>query len=78
MQKITNDEKLALYGLYKQATTGDNTTAAPWAVQLEAKAKWNAWTAEKGKSKEQAEAAYVSLVKTLLNKYKAEKFIVGF
>jgi diazepam-binding inhibitor (GABA receptor modulating acyl-CoA-binding protein) len=78
MQKITNDEKLALYGLYKQATTGDNTTAVPWAVQLEAKAKWNAWTAEKGKSKEQAEAAYVSLVKTLLNKYKAEKFIVGF
>ena len=78
MEKITNDEKLGLYGLYKQATTGDNTTAAPWAVQLEAKAKWNAWTAEKGKSKAEAEAAYISLVKTLLTKYNAVKFIVGF
>lgn len=78
MQKISNDEKLALYGLYKQATVGDNTTGAPWAVQLEAKAKWNAWTAEKGKTKEQAEAAYISLVKTLLTKYGAAAFIKGF
>lgn len=78
MQKITNDEKLGLYGLYKQATAGDNTTGAPWAVQLEAKAKWSAWTDQKGKSKEEAEAAYISLVKTLLTKYKAEKYIVGF
>lgn len=78
MQKISNDEKLALYGLYKQATVGDNTTAAPWAVQLEAKAKWNAWTAEKGKTKDQAEAAYISLVKTLLTKYGAVAYIKGF
>jgi diazepam-binding inhibitor (GABA receptor modulating acyl-CoA-binding protein) len=78
MQKISNDEKLALYGLYKQATAGDNNTGAPWAVQLEAKAKWNAWTANKGKSKGQAEAEYIELVKNLLNKYKAEAYIKGF
>ena len=39
---------LEIYGLYKQATAGDNTTSQPWAIQLEAAAKWNAWTALKG------------------------------
>jgi len=52
IQQITNDEKLHLYGLFKQGTNGDNTTAEPWAIQIEAKAKWNAWTAEKGKSQQ--------------------------
>jgi diazepam-binding inhibitor (GABA receptor modulating acyl-CoA-binding protein) len=32
--KMTNDELLTVYGLYKQATVGDNTTAKPWAVQM--------------------------------------------
>lgn len=78
MQKISNDEKLALYGLFKQATTGDNTTGQPWAVQLEARAKWDAWTAQKGKSKEAAESEYIALVKNLLNKYGAVQYINGF
>lgn len=78
MKKITNDEKLSLYGLFKQATVGDNTTGQPWAVQLEARAKWDAWTANKGKSKEAAEAEYIALVKNLLNKYGAAKYINGF
>ncbi len=78
MKKISNDEKLALYGLYKQGTTGDNTTAQPWAVQLEARAKWDAWTNNKGKSTEAAQSEYIELVKNLLTKYGAEKFVVGF
>ncbi len=78
MKKITNEEKLNLYGLYKQATVGDNTTGQPWAVQLEARAKWDAWTTQKGKSKEAAENEYIELVKSLLNKYGASKFIAGF
>ena len=42
-----DDEKLNIYGLYKQATMGDNTTAAPgfFSLDLKAKAKWNAWEA---------------------------------
>lgn len=35
----SNDEKLKVYGLYKQATAGDNTSSQPWAVQMEARAK---------------------------------------
>lgn len=44
IQKITNEEKLKLYGLYKQGTLGDNTTDKPWAVQLEASSKWTAYS----------------------------------
>ncbi|KAE8892649.1 hypothetical protein PF005_g3828 [Phytophthora fragariae] len=58
----TNDEKLALYAFYKQATAGDNTTSAPGMFDLTGKAKWNAWNAKKGLSKEDAMTAYISEV----------------
>jgi diazepam-binding inhibitor (GABA receptor modulating acyl-CoA-binding protein) len=58
-QSLSNDDLLLMYGLYKQATAGDNTTSQPWAVQLEARAKWDAWTAHKGKSADQAKQEYV-------------------
>ena len=47
-QKPNNDQLLQLYGLYKQATAGDVNTSQPWAVQMEARAKWDAWNARKG------------------------------
>lgn len=56
---VSNDQKLKVYGLFKQANTGDNQEAAPWAIQLEKKAKWDAWTLNKGKTKQQAMAEYV-------------------
>merc|ERR1712167_498654 len=55
----SNAQKLELYGLYKQATVGDVTGSQPWAVQLEARAKWDAWNAIKGMSKEQAMQEYI-------------------
>ena len=51
---LSNDDLLALYGLYKQATAGDNTTDKPSFYQLEAKSKWEAWNTRKGLSKAQA------------------------
>ncbi|EGD81540.1 acyl-CoA binding protein [Salpingoeca rosetta] len=57
-----NDTKLGYYKYFKQATVGDNTTSKPWAVQLEASAKWNAWDSVKGMSKEDAMKAYVDLL----------------
>ena len=39
----STDKKLKFYSLYKQATEGDVKGAQPWAVQLEARAKWDAW-----------------------------------
>ena len=54
--------KLKFYGLYKQATEGDNKTRQPSAFNLEGRAKWDAWTAEAGKTREVAEDEYVVLL----------------
>ena len=47
---LSDDQKKEVYGLFKQAKEGDNTAAAPYAIQLEAKAKWQAWEDKKGTS----------------------------
>ncbi|KAJ1962734.1 acyl-CoA-binding protein (ACBP)/diazepam binding inhibitor (DBI)/endozepine (EP) [Dispira parvispora] len=62
----TNENKLKLYGLYKQAIFGENTTAQPGMFQLEAKYKWNAWAEHKDKPKETAQKEYIALVEKLL------------
>lgn len=64
-----NDELLKLYGLYKQATVGDNTTDKPGIMDFKGKAKWQAWEDQKGVSQEQAEADYIALVDELTAKY---------
>eukprot|EP00467_Chlorarachnion_reptans_P006650 CAMPEP_0114491114 /NCGR_PEP_ID=MMETSP0109-20121206/2822_1 /TAXON_ID=29199 /ORGANISM="Chlorarachnion reptans, Strain CCCM449" /LENGTH=93 /DNA_ID=CAMNT_0001667815 /DNA_START=59 /DNA_END=340 /DNA_ORIENTATION=- len=56
---VPNERKLAIYALYKQATKGDVEGSQPWSIQLEARAKWDAWAKHKGMSKEAAEEAYV-------------------
>ena len=58
----TNDEKLQFYAFYKQALEGDVKGSQPWAVQFEARAKWDAWAEKKGMSKEEAMQAYIDLV----------------
>ncbi|KAI9335128.1 acyl-CoA-binding protein [Obelidium mucronatum] len=60
-----NDELLKLYGYFKQGTVGDNTTDRPGMFDLQGKAKWDAWTANKGLSKEDAQAKYIQYVKDL-------------
>jgi diazepam-binding inhibitor (GABA receptor modulating acyl-CoA-binding protein) len=42
---VTTEQKLQFYSYYKQATEGDVQGSQPWAVQLEARAKWDAWCA---------------------------------
>uniref|UniRef100_A0A914S4P1 ACB domain-containing protein n=1 Tax=Parascaris equorum TaxID=6256 RepID=A0A914S4P1_PAREQ len=42
----SNDELLELYGLYKQATVGDNISTKPW-LDLKGRAKWDAWESRK-------------------------------
>uniref|UniRef100_A0A3B3XZ48 Acyl-CoA-binding protein n=1 Tax=Poecilia mexicana TaxID=48701 RepID=A0A3B3XZ48_9TELE len=62
-------EMSAIYGLYKQATVGDVNTERPGIFDFTGKAKWDAWNAKKGLSKEEAMAAYVKLVEKLKEKY---------
>ncbi len=62
--QLSNEDKLKVYALYKQATEGDVQGSQPWNLpgSFEARAKWDAWNAVKGMSKADAEAAYVKLI----------------
>ena len=65
-EKPSNEVLLQLYSLYKQATTGDVDTEPPSnPFDFVNKAKHDAWTSIKGKSKEEAMQEYVNLVNKL-------------
>jgi len=59
LKGVPNERKLNLYKFYKQATEGNVKGAQPWAAQIEARAKWDAWNAAKGLSPEDAMKRYV-------------------
>jgi diazepam-binding inhibitor (GABA receptor modulator, acyl-CoA-binding protein) len=65
-EKPSNDTLLQLYSLYKQATEGDAATDPPSnPFDFVAKAKYEAWSSLKGKSKEASMNEYIDLVKKL-------------
>ncbi|KAL3991152.1 Acyl CoA binding family protein [Acanthocheilonema viteae] len=64
----TNDEKLAFYSLYKQATEGKNRKAQPSFLNFVEKAKWKAWKELGEMSSEQAKEKYINLVKQIMDK----------
>ena len=64
----TDRELLQLYGLYKQATIGVNSTPQPWAINVRGRAKWEAWTSYKDLYQEQARDQYISVVKDLMTR----------
>lgn len=68
-EKPSNEDLLKLYGLYKQATEGDNESERPGGFDFKAAAKYNAWMNVKGKSKEEATEQYIQLVEKLSEKY---------
>lgn len=46
---ISNDDKLELYALFKQANVGDVNTDRPGGFfDMTGKAKWDAWNKKKG------------------------------
>ncbi|MEI9941715.1 MAG: acyl-CoA-binding protein [Pseudomonadota bacterium] len=64
-----SDELLELYAHYKQATAGDASGERPGMLDFKGRAKFDAWSARKGLSKDQAMTAYVTLVEKLAAKY---------
>jgi diazepam-binding inhibitor (GABA receptor modulating acyl-CoA-binding protein) len=62
----SNGDLLILYGLYKQVTEGDCETPQPWAVQVQARAKWEAWNKNKKMDKFTAMRNYVDKVEELM------------
>lgn len=64
-ERPDNATLLKIYSLYKQATEGDATGERPSFTDMVARAKWDAWNAHKGKSKEQAMQEYIDLIDDL-------------
>ena len=64
-ERPDNSTLLKIYGLYKQATTGDNTEKKPGFVDMVGRAKWDAWNGLKGTSTDDAMKQYVALIESL-------------
>ncbi|KNC50983.1 diazepam binding inhibitor [Thecamonas trahens ATCC 50062] len=66
--EASDDDKLVLYGLFKQATVGDaDPKDKPGMLQAySAKGyKWSAWNKNKGMSKDDAMQAYIDKVEAM-------------
>jgi len=63
-----NDTLLELYALFKQASAGDAVGKRPGMLDLKGRAKFDAWTAMKGTSRDDAMARYVAKVSRLLGR----------
>lgn len=64
-----NTELLHLYGIYKQATSGDNTQPDPGFLDFKGKSKHSAWLECKGTSMFDSEIKYITYVNELIIKY---------
>ena len=61
-----NDTLLQLYALYKQGSQGDVSGKRPGFTDFAGRAKFDAWSKQKGTSSDAAKQAYVDLVGKLL------------
>jgi acyl-CoA-binding protein len=64
-ERPDNTTLLKIYGLYKQATAGDNTEKKPGFADMVGRAKWDAWNGLKGTPRETAMQQYVDLIESL-------------
>lgn len=62
----SNDDLLALYALFKQATEGDVTGKRPGFTDFKGRAKFDAWGQRRGMGSDDAKQAYVDLVARLM------------
>ena len=77
--KLSNDDKLRFYALFKQATVGKcskNGGSQPWAMKVEARAKWDAWNALGDMNPKDAATEYVNALTKKTANSKAHKFVV--
>ncbi|CAB9507845.1 CoA-binding domain-containing protein 5 [Seminavis robusta] len=61
---MSNEQKLTMYGCYKQINVGDCTGSRPSMFNPVAQKKFDAWNAIKGTSKDEAMMKYVAIVET--------------
>ena len=68
-QDLSNKELLELYGLYKQATLGNNNTNKPSIFNYRGLKKWQSWASFKDITSVAAKTKYILLVQKLVNEY---------
>ena len=64
-ERPDNATLLKIYGLYKQATAGDNTEKKPTSSDMVGRAKWDAWNTLKGTDADAAKQQYIDLITSL-------------
>ncbi|MFN7856213.1 MAG: acyl-CoA-binding protein [Acidovorax sp.] len=64
-ERPDNATLLKIYGLYKQATVGDNTEKKPGFSDMVGRAKWDAWNSLKGTDADAAKQQYIDLITSL-------------
>lgn len=64
-ERPDNATLLKIYGLYKQATTGDNAEKKPGFGDMVGRAKWDAWNNCKGTAVDDAKQQYINLIESL-------------
>ena len=62
---LDNSTLLKIYALYKQASSGDVDGKRPGFGDMVGRAKWDAWDAIKGTSKDDAMQQYIDLIESL-------------
>ena len=64
-ERPDNATLLKIYALYKQGSVGDNADKKPGFGDMVGRAKWDAWNANKGTSKDDAMQQYIDLIESL-------------
>lgn len=64
-ERPDNMTLLKIYALFKQASTGDAEGKRPGFTDMVGRAKWDAWDAIKGTSKDDAMQQYIDLIEDL-------------
>jgi len=64
-EKPDNMTLLKIYALYKQASAGDVEGKRPGFSDMVGRAKWDAWSAIKGRGADAAMQEYVDLIESL-------------
>ena len=64
-ERPSNDDMLALYANYKQATDGDVSGKRPGMLDMVGRAKYDAWAKLKGTDSDTAMQAYIDKVREL-------------
>ena len=64
-ERPDNMTLLKIYALYKQASRGDADGERPGFADMIGRAKWDAWSALRGKSADEAMQEYIDLIESL-------------